>query len=76
MHVAFGKISGLECRCGYDKTFFVKSHSIVCSNCGRSHSCTPPILGIVKGECRCGYDKTFVVDSNQDYICTNCGRHR
>ena len=72
----WGKVDGCECACGFNKTFLIKSDRIVCSNCGRDRICTPPIIDLIKAECACGYDKTFIIDSEQNYICTNCGRRR
>jgi hypothetical protein len=70
------RIFNMECKCGYSKEFAIKTYAIVCTNCGRSYSCSPPIIGVYEGECACGYNKTFAVDSSETYICTNCGRRR
>ena len=72
----WGQVNGLECACGYNKTFFVKSDRIVCSNCGRERACSPPIVDVIKAECACKHEVTFVVDTEENYICTNCGRRR
>ena len=79
----WGQVSNCECACSgrreFRATFLVKENKIVCSNCGRSRSCSPPIMDVIYAECSCcGRDEktSFVVDSSGEYICTNCGRRK
>jgi len=77
-----GTISSLSCKCSDsdDRDFLVKRDCIVCANCGREVSCTPPIKGVVKAACECctspTVKATFVLDSTETYVCTWCGRTR
>ena len=79
----WGKVAGCECSCSgrreFRATFFVKPDGIVCSSCGKTRRCVPPIMDVLRAECGCtdaGEQTTFVVDSEGTYTCTNCGRTR
>lgn len=79
----WGQVSGCECACSgkreFRATFLVKADHIVCSNCGRTRLCKPPIVDVIRAECACcgrGEETTFAVDSEGAYICTNCDRRR
>lgn len=75
-----GIISGLACKCfkGHHADFFYKGNGIVCANCGRSISLSPPVVNVYEACCKCcstaDVKSTFVVDSKGRYICTWCHR--
>ena len=53
---------GMDCACGPSRPFMVKAASVVCEECGRSHDCAPPVIGVDERSCECGDKRTFILD--------------